>query len=74
VSVSNANVHIAGAMGKRTYVLDANKLWYWNHKEGNRSLFYPSVRLFPRDNVKAPWDKQVQELIKASEFVFGYRF
>jgi len=74
VSVSNANVHIAGAMGKRTYVLDANKLWYWNHKEGNRSLFYPSVRLFPRDNVKAPWDKQVQELIKEIEYDFGYRF
>lgn len=64
VSVSNANVHIAGAMGKPTYVLDANKLWYWNHKNGRNSLFYPSVKLFPRENVKAPWDKQVQELIQ----------
>jgi len=64
VSVSNANVHIAGAMGKPTYVLDANKLWYWNQKRGRTSLWYPSVNLFPRDNVKAPWDKQVQELIQ----------
>jgi ADP-heptose:LPS heptosyltransferase len=64
VSVSNANVHIAGAMGKPTYVLDANKLWYWNQKRGRTSLWYPSVKLFPRDNVKAPWDKQVQELIQ----------
>ena len=64
VSVSNANVHIAGAMGKPTYVLDANKLWYWNHKNGRESLFYPSVKLFPRESMTAPWDKQVKELIK----------
>ena len=64
VSVSNANVHIAGALGVPTYVLDANKLWYWNHKNGRNSLFYPSVRLYPRDNMNAPWDKQVEELIE----------
>ena len=64
VSVSNANVHIAGAMGKPTYVLDANKLWYWNHKNGRESLFYPSVKLFPRESMTAPWDEQVKELIK----------
>jgi ADP-heptose:LPS heptosyltransferase len=64
VSVSNANVHIAGAMGKPTYVLDANKLWYWNHKYGRNSLFYPSVKLFPRESMTAPWDEQVKELIK----------
>ena len=64
VSVSNANVHIAGAMGKPTYVLDANKLWYWNHKDGNQSLFYPSVKLFPRENMKASWSSRVEELIQ----------
>lgn len=70
VSVSNANVHIAGALGVPTFVLDANKLWYWNHKSkrgsllfGQSSLFYPSVRLYPRDNMNAPWDKQVNQLI-----------
>lgn len=64
VSVSNANVHIAGAMGKPVYVLDANKLWYWNHKVMDRSLFYPSVRLFPRDNMNAPWTEQIKQLIQ----------
>jgi hypothetical protein len=64
VSVSNANVHIAGALGVPTYVLDANKLWYWNHKDGRNSLFYPTVKLFPRESMVAPWDKQVQELIQ----------
>jgi ADP-heptose:LPS heptosyltransferase len=64
VSVSNANVHIAGALGVPTYVLDANKLWYWNHKNGRHSLFYPSVRLYPRTNMVAPWDEQVNEIIE----------
>ena len=64
VSVSNANVHLAGALGVPTFVLDANKLWYWNHKEGRTSLFYPTVNLFPRDNMNAPWDKQINEIIK----------
>ena len=64
ISVSNANVHIAGAMGKPTYVLDANKLWYWNHKNGRSSLFYPSVKLFPREGMTAPWTNQIQELIQ----------
>lgn len=64
VSVSNANVHIAGALGKPTYVLDANKLWYWNHKRGRSSLFYPSVKLFPRESMTAPWTNQIQELIQ----------
>lgn len=64
VSVSNANVHLAAAMGKPVYVLDANKLWYWNHKDGNRSLFYPSVKLFPRESMTAPWTKQIEELIE----------
>jgi hypothetical protein len=62
VSVSNANVHLAGALGVPTYVLDANKLWYWNHKTGNKSLFYPTVSLYSRDNMNAPWDKQVKQI------------
>jgi hypothetical protein len=64
VSVSNANVHIAGALGRPTYVLDANKLWYWNHKNGRSSLFYPSVKLFPREGMTVPWTNQIQELIQ----------
>jgi len=64
VSVSNANVHLAGALGVPTYVLDANKLWYWNHKEGNTSLFYPTVKLYTRDHLNAPWDEQVEAIIK----------
>ena len=65
VSCSNANVHLAGAMGKPVLVFDANKLWYWNCKEGNRSTWYPSVQLFPRKDMISPWDDQVELVMKA---------
>lgn len=63
VGCSNANAHISGAMNIPTYVLDANKLWYWNHKDGNTSLFYPLLKLFTRDHILAPWDQQIKELV-----------
>jgi len=63
VTVSNATAHLAGALGKDTYLLDANKLWYWSNTRGGRSLWYPSVKTFPRENVVTPWDKQVQEIV-----------
>jgi hypothetical protein len=65
VACSNANVHLAGGMGKPVLVFDANKLWYWNCKEGDRSTWYPSVRLFPRKNMIAPWDDQVALVMDA---------
>ena len=71
LSVSNANVHIAGAMGKKVIVLDANKLWYWNHRNEDRSLFYPSVHLLSRDYILAPWDKQVEQAVNIIREING---
>jgi hypothetical protein len=65
VSCSNANVHIAGGMGKPVLMFDANKLWYWNGKDEDRSLWYPSVRMFNRKNMVAPWGDQVRDITKA---------
>lgn len=65
VSVSNANVHIAGGMGKPVLMFDANKLWYWNGKDGNQSLWYPSLKMFNRKNMIAPWDDQVREITQS---------
>jgi len=62
VSVSSSTVHLAGALGRPVYLLDANKLWYWGNKDGDRSLWYPSVRIFPRDNVLAPWMNVVERV------------
>jgi len=62
VTVSNVTGHIAGAVGARTFLLDSNKLWYWNSCQGNRNLWYPTVSTYRRANAIAPWTEQVAEL------------
>lgn len=64
VSVSNATVHLAAAMGKPVFLLDANKLFFWNHRVGRESLWYPSVRIYPKANVIAPWTTAVEAAVK----------
>lgn len=66
ISVSNVNVHLAGAMGINVNMLDANKLWYWGAKdEANHSMWYPSVKIHPRKNMLAPWDKPVDDVLRS---------
>jgi ADP-heptose:LPS heptosyltransferase len=62
ISPSCATVHLAGAMGKDVLLLDANKLWYWNNRVGNESLWYSGVKIFQRENMNAPWDLQLQQV------------
>ena len=73
ISPSCATVHLAGAMGKQVLLLDANKLWYWNNREGIQSLWYPSVRVYQRENMNAPWDLQLQQVKDALEYVMNRR-
>ena len=45
VTVSNTTAHIAGAIGKKTYLMlpkGKGKLWYWS-KENDQSLWYKSI-------------------------------
>lgn len=65
VSISSSTVHMAGALGVPVLLMDANKLWYWGNKEGDRSLWYPSVRIFPRDYVTASWKPQIEAVAYA---------
>lgn len=56
VTVSNATAHLAGALGKPTWVLIPHgnaRLWYW-FKEGEGSPWYPAVRL-RRQSLGQPW-------------------
>lgn len=62
VSVSSTTVHLAGALGVKVYLADANKLWYWNNKDGDQSLWYPSVKIYPRDNFLAPWTNVIERI------------
>ena len=48
VTISNLNAHVAGALGKKTFLLapfSRGRLWYW-HEKKSRSLWYPSVEIF----------------------------
>lgn len=62
VTVSNATGHISGAVGVKTFLLDSNKLWYWNSRKGQRNLWYPSVRTYRKDSAIAPWPPQIAEI------------
>lgn len=62
VSVSNATAHLAGGLGRPTFLLNSNKLWFWSHKNGNQSLWYPSVKVFDRKTAIAPWAPQVEDI------------
>lgn len=64
VTVSNATGHIAGAVGAKTFLLDSNKLWYWNSKVGRTNLWYPSVNTYPKAHAVAPWEPQITEVAR----------
>lgn len=71
VTCSNVTTHVAGAIGKDTLLLDSNKLWYWNNRSGRDSYWYPSVKVYPRDNVIAPWEPQIKDVISQFKFKAG---
>jgi ADP-heptose:LPS heptosyltransferase len=73
VAISSSTVHLAGALGRPVLLMDANKLWYWGNKDGDRSLWYPSVRIFPRDNMIAPWDNVIEKVTQELEGMINAR-
>lgn len=65
VTVSNATGHFAGALGKPTYLLNSNKLWYWsNNSDDGHNRWYPTVKVYSRNNVVTPWTEQINELVE----------
>ena len=64
VSVSNTTVHIAGSIGKETYLMlpqGKGRLWYWS-KEEEQSIWYKSVQVIEQTKIGC-W-KSVVENIK----------
>ena len=48
ITISNINAHIAGALGKKTFLLapfSKGRIWYW-HDSLEHSLWYPSIQIF----------------------------
>lgn len=70
LTVSNVTAHIAGALGKKTFLLVPfryGRIWYW-HETLDRSLWYPSIRIY-RQNQNGDWTSainQIRESIKSN--------
>jgi hypothetical protein len=55
ITVDTMIAHLAGAMGRPTWLLVKQDCdWRWSH-EGERSLWYPSIRIY-RQHAPGAWD------------------
>ena len=64
VSVSNTTVHIAGSIGKNTYLMlpiGKGRLWYWS-KEQEQSIWYKSIQIIEQTKVGS-WDSVILNII-----------
>ena len=64
LTVSNTTAHIAGALGKPTYVMlskGEGRLWYWANRDGRRSMWYPTVDIFEQTK-HGEWDDVVSDV------------
>ena len=62
VTVSNVTGHLSGALGVKTYLMDSRKLWYWANTAGNRSLWYPMVKTYPKWSATATWQAPIEDI------------
>lgn len=65
ITCSNSTAHLAGALGKETYLLvpfGRGRHWYWSHiGDSDRALWYPSVHVIPQ-SVAGDWAGPIQAL------------
>ena len=64
VTISNTTAHLAGALGKPTWVLvpDGNvRMWYW-FKRGDDNPWYPRVRI-RRQQLGRPWAQLIASVV-----------
>jgi tetratricopeptide (TPR) repeat protein len=69
VTISNINAHLAGALGKTTYLLSAKgkaKHFYWHHCQDS-SLWYPTLKTFEQDNLD-DWNTPINKIIETLNF------
>ena len=51
ITIQNTTAHLSGALGKKTWVmLTFNARWHWLKNE-NKSLWYPTIKLFRQKNI-----------------------
>ena len=65
ITISNTNAHIAGSLGKRTFLLlpkGKGRLWYWISNKG-RSVWYPKIDIIEQEQV-GDWQPVIKTLQK----------
>jgi hypothetical protein len=70
ITSSNITAHIAGAIGKKTFLLVPSKLgkmWYW-HNSTKESLWYPSVSIYRQDK-NGDWTPAIMQIKKDIELI-----
>ena len=63
ITCSNVNAHIAGALGKKTYLLlplGKGRLLNWGH-DNKKSIWYPSVKIF-QQKISGDWTYPLKKL------------
>ena len=66
VGCSNTSAHLAGALGKKTYLALANghgTFWYWANEVDGRSLWYPSIKIH-RQQQPGDWSGTIDAIRK----------
>lgn len=64
ITVDTSLVHLAGSLGKKTFLmLPWGSEWRWQ-QDRNDTPWYESVRIF-RQNTAGNWDSVIEEIIKA---------
>lgn len=61
ITCSNVTAHVAGLVGKKTYLLMPNyfgKLWFWTQDEKSNSYWYPNIKIICNNN----WEESFLEL------------
>lgn len=63
VTTSNTTAHIAGALGKETFLLvpySVGKFWYWHDLNG-ASLWYPTIKIFQQTS-QGGWREPIESI------------
>jgi ADP-heptose:LPS heptosyltransferase len=63
VTTSNVTAHLAGGLGKETYLLvpfAQGRIWYW-HEGDTQSIWYPSVNIY-RQPSPDDWSQPIDEI------------
>ena len=72
ITCSNSTAHLAGALGKETYLLiplSRGKLWYWTDIKG-ASYWYPKIYIFKQIQFNS-WKEPIEKMLKMIDIKYN---